>query len=191
MDVLKPDGAFMGALVGGESLRELRDVLFHTELQTRGGISNRTSPLATVASLGNVLSDCRFSLPTVDVDRIQVGYPDLDALRTHLRNMGEATALKERADPFTSEEWKVASDMYAEKYPQDDEEGGIGSHLLECRYLHYASLLTLFSVATFDVIYWIGWKPHASQPQPLERGSAETSLVESLAGGEKSYVNEG
>ncbi len=30
--------------------------------------------------------------------------------------------------------------------------------------------------ATFQIIYMIGWKPHADQPKPLKRGSAKHSL---------------
>jgi NADH dehydrogenase [ubiquinone] 1 alpha subcomplex assembly factor 5 len=30
--------------------------------------------------------------------------------------------------------------------------------------------------ATFQIIYYIGWKPHSSQPKPKERGSQTHSL---------------
>jgi NADH dehydrogenase [ubiquinone] 1 alpha subcomplex assembly factor 5 len=30
--------------------------------------------------------------------------------------------------------------------------------------------------ATFQIIYMLGWKPDASQPKPLARGSGEVSL---------------
>jgi NADH dehydrogenase [ubiquinone] 1 alpha subcomplex assembly factor 5 len=30
--------------------------------------------------------------------------------------------------------------------------------------------------ATFQIIYMLGWKPDASQPKPLPRGSGEMSL---------------
>lgn len=30
--------------------------------------------------------------------------------------------------------------------------------------------------ATFQIIYYIGWKPHSSQPKPKERGSQTYSL---------------
>jgi len=30
--------------------------------------------------------------------------------------------------------------------------------------------------ATFQVIYFLGWKPDPSQPKPLERGSGEISI---------------
>ena len=30
--------------------------------------------------------------------------------------------------------------------------------------------------ATFQIIYMIGWKPHASQPKPMRRGSGTHKL---------------
>lgn len=30
--------------------------------------------------------------------------------------------------------------------------------------------------ATFQIIYFVGWKPGPNQPQPLERGSANASF---------------
>lgn len=35
---------------------------------------------------------------------------------------------------------------------------------------------TPFIPATFQIIYLLGWKPDASQPKPLERGSGQVSL---------------
>lgn len=32
--------------------------------------------------------------------------------------------------------------------------------------------------ATFQVFYMIGWAPHASQPKPMERGTATTKMSE-------------
>ena len=30
--------------------------------------------------------------------------------------------------------------------------------------------------ATFQILFWIGWKPDPTQPKALERGSADVSL---------------
>jgi NADH dehydrogenase [ubiquinone] 1 alpha subcomplex assembly factor 5 len=30
--------------------------------------------------------------------------------------------------------------------------------------------------ATFQIIYFVGWKKHESQPKPMERGSANASF---------------
>lgn len=35
---------------------------------------------------------------------------------------------------------------------------------------------TTFVPATFQIIYMLGWKPDASQPKPLERGTGQVSL---------------
>jgi NADH dehydrogenase [ubiquinone] 1 alpha subcomplex assembly factor 5 len=42
---LKEDGAFIGALLGGDSLFELRTALQLAELEREGGISPRVSPM--------------------------------------------------------------------------------------------------------------------------------------------------
>src|SRR6202789_990146 len=41
---LKPDGLFLGALFGGETLHELRDAFAAAEIETTGGISPRVAP---------------------------------------------------------------------------------------------------------------------------------------------------
>ena len=40
---LKPDGLFLGAILGGDTLHELRDCLMQAELDLRGGVSPRLS----------------------------------------------------------------------------------------------------------------------------------------------------
>lgn len=44
--VLKPDGLFLGAMVGGNTLQELRIALSVAELEREGGVSIRVSPMA-------------------------------------------------------------------------------------------------------------------------------------------------
>jgi hypothetical protein len=34
--------------------------------------------------------------------------------------------------------------------------------------------------ATLDVLFLTGWRPHASQPKPLARGSGRVSLADAL-----------
>src|SRR3546814_12025674 len=47
---LKPDGLLLAAMIGGDSLRELRDALLRAELEVEDGVSPRVSPLADVRS---------------------------------------------------------------------------------------------------------------------------------------------
>lgn len=48
---LKPDGVFIAALFGGETLYELRSSLQLAELERRGGLSPHISPFTQVRSL--------------------------------------------------------------------------------------------------------------------------------------------
>ncbi|KAJ1553493.1 NADH dehydrogenase [ubiquinone] 1 alpha subcomplex assembly factor 5 [Cladochytrium tenue] len=75
---LKPDGVFIGAMLGGETLYELRTALQLAELERTGGFSPRVSPMA------------------VDVDEVIVNYPSMFELLYDLRLMGETNAVIQR-----------------------------------------------------------------------------------------------
>jgi len=77
---LKPDGLFMAALAGGETLRELRSALAGAESEVRGGASPRVAPFADVRSLGALLQRAGFALPVADQDRLTVRYASAVAL---------------------------------------------------------------------------------------------------------------
>ncbi|XP_060716400.1 arginine-hydroxylase NDUFAF5, mitochondrial isoform X2 [Tachysurus vachellii] len=88
--VLKPDGVFVGAMVGGETLYELRCSLQLAELEREGGFSPHISPYTAVTDLGNLLGQAGFNLLTVDVDEIQVHYPGMFEILCDLQGMGES-----------------------------------------------------------------------------------------------------
>jgi NADH dehydrogenase [ubiquinone] 1 alpha subcomplex assembly factor 5 len=46
--VLKPDGFFLGSVLGGDTLFELRAACHAAEEERRGGLAPRTSPLMHV-----------------------------------------------------------------------------------------------------------------------------------------------
>ena len=71
---LKPDGLFLAALFGGETLRELRDVLMRAEVEVTGGASPRVSPFAELRDAGGLLQRAGFALPVADADDIVVTY---------------------------------------------------------------------------------------------------------------------
>jgi SAM-dependent methyltransferase len=155
MNCLNPDGLFLASLYGQETLIELRDCLSTAELELKGGISPRLSPMISIQDAGALLQRAGFALPVVDLDRIQVTYPHPLALLHDLRNMGETNALFNRS--FTIMPRSLLSrtfELYQERYGLPD--GRI--------------------FATFDVVTLTGWKPHESQQQPLKRGSATSHL---------------
>src|SRR3546814_715697 len=86
---LKPDGLLLAAMIGGDSLRELREALLRAELEVEEGVSPRVSPFADVRDIGALLQRAGFALPVVDVDSLTVTYPSALALMRDLRGMGE------------------------------------------------------------------------------------------------------
>ncbi len=156
---LKPDGLFLGALLGGETLAELRAALMEAELAEEAGASPRISPFAEVRDAGALLQRAGFALPVADVDTIPVTYPDALALMRDLRGMGESNALVERRrTPMRRATLARTVAIYAEKFGQAD--GRVP--------------------ATFQVITLTAWAPHPCQPKALAPGSARSRLADAL-----------
>ncbi len=152
---LKPDGLFLAALIGGETLGELGRCLMDAELELTGGASPRLSPFADVRDLGGLLQRAGFALPVVDRDRITVTYADPLKLLYDLRGMGATNVTKLRTKkPLRRAVLLRALQLYRENYAEAD--GRVP--------------------ASFEIIYLSGWAPHASQPQALKPGSATHSL---------------
>ena len=155
---LKPDGLFLAALFGGETLRELRDSFTIAEIEISGGISPRVSPFADVRDMGALLQRAGFALPVADVERLQVRYRDFGSLVRDLRAHGQGNALAGRRRRFLSR--RVLNALIAH-YSAHHADGGKLN-------------------ATFETLYLTGWAPHESQQQPLKPGSAKTRLSDAL-----------
>lgn len=156
---LKPDGLFLGAMIGGQSLHELRSALTQAESEISGGASPRVAPFADLRDMGGLLQRAGFALPVTDIDTVTVRYSDLFALMRDLRAMGATNALISRSRRFLRRDILLrAAQIYAERF--SDADGRIR--------------------ATFEIIWLSGWVPDASQQQPLKPGSARMRLADAL-----------
>ena len=163
--VLKSDGLLLAALIGGETLHELRESFAAAEAEITGGASPRVSPFAEVRSLGSLLQRAGYALPVIDSDRHIVRYQNAFRLFQDLRRMGATNALVERSrKPLTKRIVARAAEIYAGRF--SDPDGRLR--------------------ATFDVLWISGWAPHESQQKPLKPGSAKTRLADALGVKEKS-----
>ncbi len=162
---LKPDGLFLGTLLGGNSLAELRDALLIAESQITGRAYPRVAPMADVRDLGNLLGRAGLNLPVADSETLTVTYAHLFALMDDLRALGWQNSHAGRARHFLRRDVMLrAAEIYAEKYPAD------GGRI----------------TASFEVITLTAWHPHASQQKPLKPGSGTIGLAEALAAGQDS-----
>jgi SAM-dependent methyltransferase len=156
---LKPDGLFLAALIGGESLAELRQSFAAAEAELDGGVSPRVAPFADVRAMGLLLQRAGFALPVADVDRIVVRYATPFTLMDDLRRMGATNALVERRRrPLKRATLVRMAEVYTQRFA--DADGRIR--------------------ATFEIVWLSGWAPHESQQQPLRPGSAARRLADAL-----------
>ena len=161
---LKPDGLFLAAFPGGETLSELREAFFVAESEVSGGASPRIAPFAELRTVGALLQRTGFALPVIDQDRRIVRYASALDLMRDLRAMGAANALRERdRRPLRRDVLARAVAVYGERFA--DHDGRVR--------------------ATFDIISVSGWVPHVSQQQPLRPGSAKARLADALRTVEK------
>ncbi|KAG8443881.1 hypothetical protein GDO86_009178 [Hymenochirus boettgeri] len=152
--VLKPDGVFIGAMFGGETLFELRCSLQLAEIEREGGFSPHVSPFTSVTDLGNLMGRAGFKMLTVDTDEIQIHYPGMLEVMKDLQGMGESNCAWNRRPLLHRDSMIAAAAIYKEMYVEED--GTLP--------------------ATFQIYYMIGWKPHESQAKPAKRGSATVSF---------------
>jgi SAM-dependent methyltransferase len=156
---LKPDGFLLAAMIGGETLTELRQSFAAAEAELEGGVSPRVAPFVDLRDVGSLLQRAKFALPVTDVDRIVVRYASAFALMADLRRMGATNVLVERRrTPTRRATMSRMAQIYSERFADSD--GRIR--------------------ATFDVIWLSGWAPHESQQKPLKPGSAKASLAEAV-----------
>ena len=157
--VLKPDGLFLAALIGGETLTELRQSFAAAESEVEGGISPRVAPFADLRDLGSLLQRAGFALPVTDSDRITVRYDTVFTLMHELRRMGATNALIDRSRaPLKRATLLRMAEFYAQRFCDDD--GRVR--------------------ATFEILWLSGWAPHPSQQQPLKPGAATARLADAL-----------
>jgi SAM-dependent methyltransferase len=156
---LKPDGLFLAAILGGETLTELRQAFAEAESEIEGGASPRVAPFADLRQIGALLQRAGFALPVTDVERVTVRYSSVFDLMHDLRRMGAAnTLVARRRVPLRRTTLMQMADVYARRFA--DADGRIRT--------------------TFDIVWLSGWAPHPNQQQPLRPGSAKARLADAL-----------
>ena len=162
---LKPDGLLLAAMIGGDTLTELRQSFAAAEAECEGGVSPHVAPFADLRDAGGLLQRAGLALPVTDLDRVVVRYDSAFALMADLRRMGATNILTERRRlPARRATMLRMAQAYSERFADPD--GRIR--------------------ATFDIVWLSGWAPDESQPKPLKPGSATARLEDAVRKGRTS-----
>ena len=156
---LKPDGLLLAAMLGGDTLTELRQAFAAAEAEIEGGVSPHVAPFTDVREMGALLQRAGFALPVTDVERLTVRYSSPFILMGELRRMGATNVLTERRrTPLRRATLERMAQIYAQRFADPDGKVRV----------------------TFEIIWLSGWAPHESQQKPLRPGSAQTRLADAL-----------
>ena len=155
--ILMPDGLFMGALFGGDTLSRFRQALYQADQALLGGVTARVSPFPDYQQLAGLLQRAGFAQPVVDRDKVNVSYEHLSGLVRDLRDMGETNVLLARNKSFLPKAFPAFLEGFLKNEAGADERR--------------------FQVC-FEILWMTGWSPHHSQQKPLQPGSAQISLTE-------------
>ena len=156
---LQPDGLFLGALLGGQTLAELRAAFAEAEAELTGGLSPRVAPMAEIRDLGALLQRAGLVMPVADSEKLSVSYDSALHLMRDLRLMGETNVMTERRRSFLRRDVLArACEIYARTFP------AAGGRVR----------------ASFEIVFLTGWSPGPDQPQALRPGSARSRLADAL-----------
>ena len=151
--VLRPDGLFLGAMVGAGSLPRLRAAWRAADGERPAA---RLHPQIDVRAAGDLLVRAGFALPVADVETLTVRYASLSRLIDDLRGMAAGNVLAART-AATRGRFARAAQEFADTADPDGR-----------------------TAETFALVFLTGWAPDASQPQPARRGSATALLAAAL-----------
>lgn len=153
--MMVPDGLFMGSLIGGSSLAELRHALYAIDTDRIGSPTPRIHPMIEVRAAAQLLGHIGLALPVTDSDRFTVHYRKVQTLAGDLRDLGLTNALRDRD---TRPAPTLIQDIEAQLQPAPDQPMPI----------------------SWEIVWMTGWAPHDSQQKPLKPGSAKVGLHDAL-----------
>jgi SAM-dependent methyltransferase len=157
---MRPDGLFVGAVPGGNSLTELRRAWLAAEAGSGGGAAPRVAPMLDIRDAGRLLQHAGFALPVTDTETHLVRYPDPLALMREIKAMGAANPMRDRS-PVPVTRGLLAKAVGQYRAIASDPDGRVR--------------------ATLEIVWMSGWVPDRSQQKPLPPGSARTRLRDVLS----------
>jgi NADH dehydrogenase [ubiquinone] 1 alpha subcomplex assembly factor 5 len=134
---MRPQGVFLGALSGGDTLPLLRSAMRAADAVI-GAASPHIHPRVDASALAPLLAQAGFINPVVDVDRIPVSYRSLATLVRDLRCMAATNILTQRAHrPLSRQAYAAAQQSFGAS--------GDGGRTVE----------------TFEILHFACWAPGA------------------------------
>lgn len=153
LEILREDGCLIGTMFAGDTLQELRISLQLAESERLGGVGQHVSPFVDPPDIVTLMNRVGFAMVTIDLDEVEVEYPNMFALMYDLQLMAESNATFNRSPSLRRDILLAADSIYKKLFATE------GQYL-----------------ATFQFVSFIGWRPSPNMPKPAKRGSQNISF---------------
>lgn len=90
---LKPDGAFLFAIPGANTMQDFKTLFMQAETESTGGAAARFHPMIGLQQMAGLMQRAGFALPVVDEETLTLSYSSALSLLRDIRSMGEGHAL--------------------------------------------------------------------------------------------------
>ena len=98
-DSLENNGVFLGAMIGGESLYDMKRQIFMAEVESLDGATPRFIPLASAEQMTGLMQEVGFTQVIVDKEMLDITYRDVESMQRDKKNMGEGLYLNHQNVP--------------------------------------------------------------------------------------------
>ena len=147
---LKPDGLFLSAFLGGDSLWQLRAAAQQAELLTRQGCSPRVAPMISLHDAASLVQRAGFAIPVLDHEKMTLRAQTPQDLLRRIQHLGIGNSLIEGYKGLTGKVFfKHLCQILADDYHNQ---------------------------VDIDVLFMSGWAPAPNQQRPLRPGSGQVFL---------------
>ena len=127
--LLEEDGVFLAAVIGEDSLFELRKIL--SEIKHAG------MPMTGMREAGNILYQTGFKVPVTELEKVTVLYEDMFALLRDLRTFGRCDVLyAENREHIGKQALCNATRMYKERFSVSEDSKDYVKASFDVIYLH-------------------------------------------------------
>lgn len=97
---LKNNSLFLGILLGGHTLIELKSCLIKTDEESYGKIYPRVIPMINPQIVTQIAQRANLTNPIVSIEKIKLSYNNLKTLIHDIRSLGQANFLQDQYKHF-------------------------------------------------------------------------------------------
>jgi hypothetical protein len=118
---LNQNGSFLGILLGGETLIELKSCFIEVDENLYGKVYPRIIPMIKPKIVPSLLQRAKYNNPIITVEKVKIYYDDLKSMLLDFKNLGQRNFLKDKSNHLDYKDYfKKVESLYYEKFSEEN-----------------------------------------------------------------------